>query len=180
MLSVFPQCLLGTDAFVSCCIHPESEPYRWVWDRHAPNLHARGLVISAATVEQVYERGRSLALANRGQGLDEAKRQQNSVDKVVALFRQKGCILPITHELLTYAREELNFTIAYRRFDGTTVTLALLEKVVLATAIVGYRARPIWLMDYDQPEAFALLSRDYQLHVKFFARSHDRWMDRAS
>jgi len=167
---VFPQFILGTDAFLSCCIHRDSAPYHWVWDRRSTNLHERGLIVSAATIEQIYDRVRRIAASNRRQDLDDAKHLQNSIDKVTTLFRQKGCILPITDELLVYTHAALDFSIPYRRRDGSVQTLGLLEKIVIATAIVGYRDQPLWLMDYEQPEAFSRLRHDHGLHVYEFPR----------
>jgi hypothetical protein len=165
---VFPQFILGTDAFVSCCIHQGSAPFHWVWDRRSANLHERGLVISAATIEQVNDRVRRIAASNRREDLDDAKHLQNSIDKVATLFRQKGCILPITDELFVYAHVALDFSIPYRRRDGSVQSLGLLEKIVLATAIVGYRDQPLWLMDYEQPGAFPRLQHDHGLNVYEF------------
>jgi hypothetical protein len=165
---VYPQFILGTDAFISCCIHRGSAPYQWVWDPGVPNLHERGLVISAATIEQVHDYLRKLADSGRQEDLDDAKHLQHGIDKVVTLFRQKGCILPITDALLVYVHTALDFSIEYRRRNGAVRALGLLEKIVIASAIVGYREQPLWLMDYEQPAAFARLRRDYGLHVHEF------------
>jgi hypothetical protein len=165
---VFPQFILGTDAFISCCMHRDSAPYHWVWDRRSVNLNERGLVVSASTIEQVHDRVRRIAASNRREDLDHAKHLQNSIDKVATLFRQKGCILPITDELFVYAHAALDFSIPYRRRDGSVQTLGLLEKIVLASAIVGFRDQPLWLMDYEQPEAFARLRHDHGLLVHEF------------
>jgi len=156
-------------------MHPGSAPFRWVWDQRAPNLYARGLVVSAATIELIYDPVRKLAASTSRRDLDDAKHLQHSIDKVVMLFRQKGCILPISDEVLVFVHTKLDFTIEYRRRDGTPQALGLLEKVVLATAIVGFRDQPLRLIDYDQPAAFAKLSESYGLRVETFPHwAHDQ------
>lgn len=163
----FAHYLLGTEAFLSVCLEPESAPYAWLWHQGPRRLAHEGIVVSAASTEIADARLKKLR--DQGNSVEQAyvDRYQEKIDTVTAVFRAENCIVPITDVYWRYARHELADEIRYQpRTGGDATPVGNLEKVVLATAILGVH-QPMWLIDYEQ-DAFAGLRVTRQLNVGTF------------
>ncbi len=159
--------LLGTDAFVSCCLYPKSDPYRWVWE--GGNINARGIVISTATVQQVHREIRA-TMARPGEQ-QRAAELRGGFENALRIFRDKRCILPIREDITSFVESRLGYDIVYVRPVGPPQRVGTLEKIVLATALCGVNNRGLWLVDYHQPYAFPSLQDVFGLSYETFQTS---------
>jgi hypothetical protein len=163
----FAHYLLGTEAFLSVCLDPHSAPYGWLWHQGPRRLSHEGIVISAASTEMADARLKKLRDSGDRSQQDFADRCQERIDSVIALFRAESCVVPITDVYWRFARHQLPDDITYlSRVGGESVVIGVLEKVVLATAILGVD-QPMWLIDYEQ-KAFEVLRVAKQLAVGTF------------
>jgi hypothetical protein len=157
--------ILGTDAFVSCCIDPHGLPWHWVWSDRS-HINARGIVISTATVQLVQHRIRTIAGDPTQQ--ERALTLKHGFETALKIFRDKRCVLPIRDDIASFADERLSHDIHYTRPDGSVVCIGALEKLVIATAICGFNSQSIWLTDFPQPRAFPKLAERCGLQYREF------------
>jgi hypothetical protein len=168
MRDTFAHYLLGTEAFISVCLDPASDPYNWLWGRGPRRLAHDGIVISSATTEYVASRIERLRNSNQPGASLVADRHQERVHTVISKFRDENCIIPISDRYWHFARYHIDIDLKYKpREGGEPVSIGVLEKVVIATAIIGVH-QPMYLVDYDQPDAFRYLARTKQLEVGVF------------
>jgi hypothetical protein len=168
MHDVFPQHILGTQAFYRYFTDEDSQLSSWVDFQGA--INERGIVISTATVIQISE---DLTLAASSTNDRETAWSETTFpefEKAVHYFRQQGCILPIIPEHEDFARATLTDKLVYMSLSGGKKTVPLLERIVLSTAIKGLYRTPLWLIDCEQPIAFPLLRRKYGLRIHAIAR----------
>ena len=148
-------------------MEPNSPPWKWVWTGNS-HINARGIVISTATVQLVQHEVRALTADPLQE--ERALALKHGLEVVLAIFRDKKCVLPIRDDIAAFADQHLTQVISYLRPAGGIAQIGILEKIVIATAIRGFNDQPIWLIDYDQPYAFPKLDSQFGLAHKTFPR----------
>lgn len=161
--------LLATSALASACFDRASEPYAWLWNPSRP-LFRSGIVVSVASLWQLSIHVRQLQFSDNLAEKDEGLQKFHRLSWVIRALEVGECILPIRLSHLMCANNDLAFQIIYELADGSTRPINMLERLVLATAIVGEPHSKPYLLDYDQPFAFEKLRAAFLFEYRPFIR----------